>query len=133
MPPPSPDDAIRVLVAEDHAGMRALVRLLLDDEDDMIVVGEVSDGDEVVPAASDLAPDAVVLDLALPHIDGEDSLQELRAHSDDMTIVVLSGEVSALNASRLEELGADAVLEKGTRNWEDRLLAALRENQAPAL
>ncbi|MHB1855503.1 MAG: response regulator [Acidimicrobiales bacterium] len=118
----------RVLIAEDHQGMRDLVRRLVDLEDGLEVVGVASNGQEVLDQAAALSPDAIVLDLGLPEIDGEVALRELRLRLPDAHIIVLSGQASALIQPRLLEEGADAVIEKDSAypSWQEDLMARLR-------
>jgi two-component system response regulator NreC len=65
MTPPA-THRVRVLVADDHAVLRAGLRLLIDSQPDMIVVGEASDGPEAVGKTRDARPEVVVLDLVMP-------------------------------------------------------------------
>ena len=118
----------RVLIAEDHQGMRDLVHRLVDLEDGLEVVGVAATGQEVLDQAASLSPDAIVLDLGLPQIDGEVALRELRSKLPDAHIIVLSGQASALIQPRLLEEGADAVIEKDSAypSWQEDLMARLR-------
>ncbi|MHB1444527.1 MAG: response regulator [Acidimicrobiales bacterium] len=118
----------RVLIAEDHQGMRDLVHRLVDLEDGLEVVGVATNGQEVLDQAASLSPDAVVLDLGLPQIDGEVALRELRSKLPDAHIIVLSGQASAIIQPRLLEEGADAVIEKDSAypSWQEDLMARLR-------
>lgn len=70
---------IRVLLVEDQAMMRGALAVLLDLEDDLEVVGQVSTAAEVLPAVEALAPDVVLLDIELPDGNGLDLCAELRA------------------------------------------------------
>src|SRR5438105_3959572 len=70
------DKPIRVLLADDHAVLRAGLRALLSAEPDMEVVGEAGDGQETVRQAALLRPDVVVMDIAMP---GGGGLQATRA------------------------------------------------------
>jgi len=108
--------------------MRDLVHRLVDLEDGLEVVGVAANGQEVLDQAASLSPDAIVLDLGLPQIDGEVALRELRSKLPDAHIIVLSGQASALIQPRLLEEGADAVIEKDSAypSWQEDLLARLR-------
>ena len=120
--------AKRVLVAEDHQGMRDLVRRLVDLEDGLEVVGVAANGQEILDQAKTLSPDAIVLDLGLPEVDGEVALRQLRSELPDVQIIILSGQASALVQPRLMQEGADAVIEKDSAypSWQEDLMARLR-------
>jgi len=83
-------DVIRVLLAEDHATVREGLRLLVNGQTDMEVIGEACDGVEVVDRASTLTPDVVVLDLTMPNRSGLAAAKDLRAVSPKSAIVVLT-------------------------------------------
>ena len=68
---------IRVLLAEDQAMMRGALAVLLDLEDDIEVVAQVSDGTEIVPAALEARPDVALLDIELPGRSGLDAASDL--------------------------------------------------------
>ena len=70
---------IRVLIADDHTVVRSGVRLLLETEPDIIVVGEARDGDEAVALAETLQPDVVLMDIAMPEMDGMAATRQIRA------------------------------------------------------
>jgi DNA-binding NarL/FixJ family response regulator len=62
--------AIRVLLVDDHAIMRAGFRMILESQDDIVVVGEAADGAAAVEAASALRPDVICMDVQMPGVDG---------------------------------------------------------------
>src|SRR5437773_9876826 len=66
-------EAIRVLIADDHALFRRAIQAVLNDEDDIEVVAEAGDGDEAVTLASEHAPDVVLLDVNMPKRSGIDA------------------------------------------------------------
>jgi DNA-binding NarL/FixJ family response regulator len=111
--------------------MRDLVRRLIDLEDGLQVVGTAVNGQEVLDQAKTLSPDAIVLDLGMPEIDGEVALRQLRAELPEVQIVVLSGQASALVQPRLMQEGADAVIEKDSAypSWQEDLMARLRHGR----
>jgi DNA-binding NarL/FixJ family response regulator len=83
--------SIRVLVADDYLPFRVMLRHLLDGEDDVEVVGEAADGEEAVRLAAELQPDVVMLDLAMPRLDGWEAIPLLKDVAPDLRIIVLSG------------------------------------------
>ena len=126
------DDApLRVLIADDADLMRTVLRHMLTHSGDFVVVAEAADGGAAVELATLHHPDVVLLDLAMPVVDGLEAIPRIRAGSPGSKIVVLSG----FNADRMEhtalEVGADAYLEK--RYHPDDLLARLRAICQPAI
>ena len=81
--------ALRVLLADDCAGIRRLVRALLEREG-YEVVGEARDGSEAVRLAASLAPDVVVLDLAMPALDGVGAARQIHGLHPATPLVLLT-------------------------------------------
>jgi DNA-binding NarL/FixJ family response regulator len=71
-------DTITILVADDHAIVRAGLRLLLEEQPDLTVVGEAGDGEEAIAKALELSPDVVLLDVMMPKIGGLEAAQRIR-------------------------------------------------------
>ncbi|HVC32288.1 MAG TPA: response regulator transcription factor, partial [Chloroflexota bacterium] len=69
---------IKVLLADDHAVLRAGLRALLAGEPDMEVVGEAVDGEDAVGQTERLCPDVVVMDIAMPRLNGMDAIRRIR-------------------------------------------------------
>lgn len=86
----APPGNIRVLLVDDHTILRAGLRLLLEAEPDLTVVGEAGSGAEALEQARALQPDVVVLDLGLPGMSGLDVLREVRELGPDIRVLVLS-------------------------------------------
>ena len=83
-------DKITVLLADDHRLVRRGFRRMLEDDPSITVVGEASDGGEVVELASRLKPQVVVMDCAMPKTSGLDATRQILAHSPDVAILMLS-------------------------------------------
>jgi DNA-binding NarL/FixJ family response regulator len=81
---------IRVVIADDHAVVRQGLRTYLELQDDIDVVAEAADGAEAVDAATRHAPDVVLLDLAMPRLDGVGALRELRERAPEVRVIVLT-------------------------------------------
>jgi DNA-binding NarL/FixJ family response regulator len=107
------DKRDRVLVVDDAANLRELLTLLLDTEDDFEVIGTASDGEQALLAADALQPDIVLLDLAMPVMDGMQALPEIRSRLPGAIIVIFSGFEQAPLVDEALAVGADAYLEKG--------------------
>ncbi len=112
-PRPADDHRVRVLIVDDVASLRDLLRTVLEIEDDFVVVGEAGDGVEALRAAVNVHPDLVLLDLAMPVMDGLEALPRLRALLPSAKIVVFSGFESDAAGEQAIGGGADAYVEKG--------------------
>ena len=123
---------IRVLIADDHAVVRQGLRTYLELQDDVEVVAEAADGEAAVEAAARLAPDVVLLDLAMPRLDGVAALRVLRERAPAARVIVLTsfGEDERLfNALRA---GAAGFLLKDTEPAElVRAIRTAHAGQAP--
>jgi len=82
--------AIRVLLADDHALIRAGVRLLLEDECDIEIVGEAAGGREALAMARELGPDVVLMDIKMPDGDGIETTQAIRRLCPQAQVLVLT-------------------------------------------
>jgi DNA-binding NarL/FixJ family response regulator len=70
---------IRVLLVDDHALLRAGLRMLLDSQDDIVVVGEARDGEEAVSLARETRPDLVLMDVSMPGVGGVEATRRIAA------------------------------------------------------
>lgn len=105
---------IRVVLADDVAALRELVRCVLDDAGGFDVVGEAGDGIEAIRVVEDRRPDLVLLDLSMPQLDGLEALPRIRTASPATKVVVFSGFTSDRMSRETSRLGAVSYIEKGT-------------------
>ena len=118
-------ERIRVLICDDVAMLRELIRYELEEDDDVTVVGEADNGLDGVRLVEELAPGVVVLDLAMPGIDGLEAISLMMAVPDTPKILVHSGFDAETMRDRVIALGAERYLEKGGNLREVRM--AVRE------
>jgi DNA-binding NarL/FixJ family response regulator len=104
---------VRILICDDYAPMRALLRLIIEERADFTVVGEASGGDEAIAEAARLQPDVVLLDLAMPRKTGLAALREMARVAPAARVVIFSGFSSASLGAELIALGAVSYLQKG--------------------
>jgi DNA-binding NarL/FixJ family response regulator len=97
---------IRVLLADDNEFVRDGLTDLLSATDDLTVVGACADGAEVVEAAERTRPDVVLLDLAMPVVDGLEATRRLRAVQPDARVLLLTAMIPAAAVDEARRLGA---------------------------
>ena len=116
----------RILIAEDDESFLEAIALLLEQDDRFIVAGKARDGEEAVALAEDVAPDAVVLDIEMPVIDGVEAARRLRAASPQLPIVAVSGHDYEERVLEIRQAGADDYVRKARMADElPRAIAAL--------
>jgi DNA-binding NarL/FixJ family response regulator len=81
---------IKIVLADDHVVVRQGVRALINQEKDMLVVGEAGDGLQLLEMAERLRPDVVVVDLKMPNLNGIDAAEEIRRRFPKTHVVILS-------------------------------------------
>ena len=118
------DAPIRVVIADDAVGLRGLLRAVLTRQPGFEVVGEAGNGAEALVAVSRTRPDLLLLDLAMPVMDGLEALPKITGLSPSTRVVVLSGFDAAQMEDEARALGAHGYLTKGLSPAE--LVAALR-------
>lgn len=118
---------IRVLVADDHAILRAGLRMLIDAQADMTVVGEAHDGNQAVEMAQEAKPDVVLLDITMPVSGGLRAIAEILRHNPETRVLLLTmhAELSYLRTA-LSAGAAGYVLKKSV---DADLLSAIRTVQ----
>jgi len=104
---------VRVLIVDDVADIRKLIRMTLERGGVFDVVGEAGDGSEAIAQARRLQPDVVLLDLSMPVMDGLEALPEILAASPNSKVLVLSGFTATEMSDEAMRLGAAGYMEKG--------------------
>ncbi|MDZ4802882.1 MAG: response regulator transcription factor [Bryobacteraceae bacterium] len=116
---------ITVLLVDDHALVRRGFRRLLEDEPDIEVVGEAGNGLEAVTLASELQPNVVVMDYAMPGLDGVQATNEIRRQVPDSIVLMLSMHSDENYRRNAAEAGASGYALKNAIDVD--LAAAIRE------
>jgi len=121
-------ESIRILIAEDHAVVRDGLAAVLKFEPDMTVIGLAKDGHQAVTQFRELKPDVVLMDLAMPELDGAGAILAIRSEFSDARILVLTTYDNDESVFRALENGAKGFLLKDCSTSD--LLAAIRKIHA---
>jgi two-component system response regulator NreC len=116
-------DVIRILLADDHTVMRAGLRLLLERHETFEVVGEAADGRQAVELAAEQKPAVVVMDVAMPQLNGVEAARQILNRNPDIAIVMLSMHSDESYVLRSLKAGARGYLLKDSA--EADLIAAI--------
>jgi DNA-binding NarL/FixJ family response regulator len=112
------EPGIAVLLVEDHILVRRGFRRMLEDDPDIRVVGEASDGHEAVEAAANLHPNVVVMDFALPSMNGALATRQILKAQPDIAVLILSMHAEASYVRTCMEAGARGYLLKNAMDLE---------------
>ena len=115
---------IKILIADDHAVVREGTRQILEYEPDLKVVAEAANGEEAVRLAGSSKPDVVVIDIAMPKVDGIEATRQIKALYPNMAVLVLTAYDDDQFVFGLLEAGAAGYLLKSVRGRE--LIDAVR-------
>src|SRR5579863_991687 len=121
---PARTHKIRVMIVDDHAILRAGLKVLVNAQADMEVVSEAPDGEKAVQAARDTRPDVALLDLTMPRVGGMKALQEIARNSRETRVLVLTMHDDTAYLRSAFAAGAAGYLLK--RAVDAELLAAIR-------
>lgn len=110
--PTTAGSKVRILVADDHVGVRKAVRNILDVQPGFEVVGEAFDGEEAVRQAKKLKPDVVVLNVQMPMLNGIEAGGVIKADLPEVVIVVLSLNADRRLVEAARKIGARAYVAK---------------------
>jgi len=116
-------NALRILIVDDHAAVRTALREILHERPQLSVVGDASNGFEAIAFAHTLRPDVVLMDVAMPHMDGVDATARIRAELPDIHVIGMSMQAPSELVHALEHAGAEAFFVKGADT--QRLIAHL--------
>lgn len=103
----------RVVIADDHSDVREMLRVMLSVEGDISIVGEACDGLEALQLVGREQPDMLVLDLAMPNLDGFDVIPLVPQYSHRTRVILFSGYSTVVMSQRHRALGTTAHIVKG--------------------
>jgi DNA-binding NarL/FixJ family response regulator len=116
--------AIRIVLVDDHPIVREGLAAVLATQPDFEIVGQANDGTEAIDIVSALRPDIVVLDLAMPHMDGVQALRMMRAEHPELKTLVFTASETDDRIIGAVQAGAQGYLLKGAPR--DELFSAIR-------
>jgi DNA-binding NarL/FixJ family response regulator len=125
-PAATDEPRIRVLIADDDRVFLRSLQELVDRQPELVVIGAAADGLEAIELTDRLEPDAVVLDLHMPRLDGVSAAARLRRDHPSLCLIALTGDEAPALHDAVREAGADDVLLKSefVEGLVDRLTAA---------
>lgn len=119
---------MRVLVVDDHASFRSALSSALAMEADIEIAGQADGGLDACEQAARLHPDAIVMDLSMPDLDGIDAMERIHFEDPDVPVVILTAHADAWSERRARAAGAHGFLAKGSGLRE--LVGLLRQADA---
>ncbi|WP_366184422.1 response regulator transcription factor [Flavobacterium ovatum] len=111
-------DIIRVVLADDHVFVRDGVKSLLESEENIVVVGEATDGLEALTVVEETKPDLLIIDIRMPNMTGIEAVDKLRKSGNFVKAIVLSMHDSEEYVLKAIQAGADGYLLKGSSKEE---------------
>ncbi len=114
----------RILLVDDHAVVRSGLRMLLENERDVEIIGEAASAHEAIEAAMKLQPNVILMDIGLPDLSGIDATREIKKRVPDAAIVALTIHEDEEYFFKMLEAGATGYVPK--RAAPDELLTAIR-------
>lgn len=112
------EDTIKIILADDHEIVRKGIRLLLETEEDIEVVGEASNGEEAIEMIRQLHPDLLIVDIRMPVLNGIDTTARVKKEFSDTKVLVLSMHDDEEYIIKSIDCGADGYLLKDTNKPE---------------
>jgi two-component system, NarL family, response regulator LiaR len=127
-------DKITVVLADDDVGYLESLRMLVEAQPRLSIVAMALDGLEAIECVNEIAPDAVVIDLHMPRLDGVSAVERLRREHPSLCLIALTGDADPRLHRAAEAAGADAVMLKGQMldGLAERITTVRRKREATA-
>jgi len=120
-------DKMRILVADDHTLLRDGIRSLLSAYDDIEIIGEAVDGKDAIEKAKELVPDIIIMDIAMPVMDGLQATRHITKQLPQIKVLMLTQHDNREYKSLCQEIGAAGFVPK--RALAQELVSAIRAVQ----
>ena len=105
-------DAIKVLIADDHAMLRDGLRSVLEKHPDILIIGEAQDGEEALALTEGLRPDVVLMDVSMPRMSGIEATKQIRSRYPDIAIIAMSVNADEGTVAAMSAAGSSAFVSK---------------------
>lgn len=122
---------VRVLIVDDTPQVRRDLRQLLELTGEMEIVGEAANGQDAIRLTAELVPDAIVMDLEMPGMDGYEATRQIKVYRQAPRVVILSVHAGPEERQRAQAAGADGFVMKGN-NYEVLVNAILGKSGSPS-
>ncbi len=119
---------IRILLVDDHQVVRTGLRMLLESQPDLLIVGEASDGRQALALAAQLQPDVIVMDITLPDMSGIEATRQIKRQFPNLAVVALTIHEDEQYFFEMLQAGASGYVPK--RAASDDLISAIRSAYA---
>jgi len=114
-----------ILIVDDDERVRETLARILEKDQEFMVVGEAGDGSEALELARTLSPDLILMDLAMPRVNGLEATRSIKAERPETKVIIITRYQEDAYRQAAAQSGADAFLPKGTRVPE--LLTTIRQ------
>ena len=122
--------AVRILIADDDASIRRLLRRLIESQDGWSVCGDAQDGQDAIGKAAQLNPDVIVLDLAMPQMNGLQAAREISRQTPDIPLLLLTvQQVSKELTNEALHAGFKGAISKSTGSEVVKAIEVLLQHQ----
>jgi DNA-binding NarL/FixJ family response regulator len=123
--------AVRILIADDDAAIRRLLRRLIENHEDWSVCGDAQDGQDAIGKAKELSPDVIVLDLAMPQMNGFQAARAItRAHPEVPLLLLTVQQLSKELTREAQHAGFKGAVSKSTGSEVVRAIESLLSHQS---
>ena len=123
--------AVRILIADDDASIRRLLRRLIENHDGWTVCGDAQDGQDAIRKAAQLSPDIIVLDLAMPQMNGLQAAREISRHTPEIPMLLLTvQQVSKELTNEALHAGFKSAISKSTGSEVVKAIEVLLQHQS---
>jgi DNA-binding NarL/FixJ family response regulator len=103
---------MRIVLADDHVAFREGLKLLVNNQDDMEVVGEAGNGLEAIAVVNEVVPDVVIIDIGMPELNGVEATRRIKATRAEVKVVVLTVHSESRMIAAMRQAGASGYLIK---------------------